>query len=683
MLTTRAWWFLVAVTLLLVVGLLRPLLPLTMTGLALLLWFGGQWLLFAVRLPGLRSVQLEREIRDEQGPVNTLWAGQGFEVRVRLVWHEKLDLPFAAVTDPVPFGVEQESGLSEVQGELNREEPLELGYRMRCPTAGVARFEGVRIQVADLQGFFYHVHFVHAPRVLRILPVLVQRGGQPASKKRHNLLIPPGIHRFRRPGSGSELLDLRDYLPGDPPKTIAWKVSARRDRLITKEFESEVPVRCTLFVDTSNSVRVPGLVSSGHQPATYGKALDRLVHLAAGILQASASIRDLTGLCLFDEQGVTSVRPDRSGRHLTQMLHMLAEAAALMPRQERIKPEHLLPLAFSFAREVYPDQMSPDINSMPLWLRWVSGFSGYSRRRLRLFDWLHRRKHELVVVSWWLSFWALFLPPGMILTGRLFGSRALDEAGVIAFAVATFASLMLWYTTLMVFGSDALFGWGKRRRDRWRKQLAALLSVEYGLIPGGVSALLEDDDAFALLVQRFLADHRVPYLLPLYDRAGRYQFAAPGKVQVLSGALVSAVGKGHDNELFVLLADLLELDDQLEPLLRAVGVALSRHHQVILICPWPPGLDLPRDNPSRQAAASLAVHGRPTPPSEPALPSRPERVALWDQTATTLRFQAAYHRLRRTFARLGVPVLCAAGDEPVPLILTRLERLRTLGRPHS
>ena len=46
-------------------------------------------------------------------------------------------------------------------------------------------------------------------------------------------------------------------------------------------------------------------------------------------------------------------------------------------------------------------------------------------------------------------------------------------------------------------------------------------------------------------------------------------------------------------EVFVLLADLLELDDHLDPLLRAVRVALGRHHQVMLICPWPPGLELP------------------------------------------------------------------------------------------
>ena len=63
--------------------------------------------------------------------------------------------------------------------------------------------------------------------------------GKTATAKRHNLLPPPGVHRHRRPGSGGELLDLRDYLPGDPPKTIAWKVSARRDKLITREYERD------------------------------------------------------------------------------------------------------------------------------------------------------------------------------------------------------------------------------------------------------------------------------------------------------------------------------------------------------------------------------------------------------------------------------------------------------------
>src|SRR5205823_5793624 len=169
--------------------------------------------------------------------------------------------------------------------------------------------------------------------------------GRTAASKRHNLLPPPGINRLPRPGSGSELLDLRDYLPGDPPKTIAWKASARRDRLITKEFESEVPVRCTLFVDTSNAVRVG---KAGQRP------LNKLVEIAASVAQANAAARDLTGLCLFDERTTTYVRPARGTRHLARQINLLVDAAARQSAADEVGVEQLLPAAYAFAREVYP-----------------------------------------------------------------------------------------------------------------------------------------------------------------------------------------------------------------------------------------------------------------------------------------------------------------------------------------
>ena len=90
-----------------------------------------------------------------------------------------------------------------------------------------------------------------------------------------------------------------------------------------------------------------------------------------------------------------------------------------------------------------------------------------------------------------------------------------------------------------------------------RKRMAALLSVQYHLGPGGLAVLLEDDERFSLYLQRFLADHHVPYTLPLYDDSGKYLFASPEKVEVLARGLLRAVGRGRDNELFVLLADLL------------------------------------------------------------------------------------------------------------------------------
>src|SRR5205823_2964027 len=56
-----------------------------------------------------------------------------------------------------------------------------------------------------------------------------------------------------------------------------------------------------------------------------------------------------------------------------------------------------------------------------------------------------------------------------------------------------------------------------RRLARWRKRLAALLSVRHGLAPGGLQALLEDDDLYSTHLQRFLSEHQVPYAVSLYD----------------------------------------------------------------------------------------------------------------------------------------------------------------------
>src|SRR5262249_12688064 len=209
------------------------------------------------------------------------------------------------------------------QGPISAAAPLEMRYSVRCPAPGRARFEGLGVRLADLQGFFYHAAFLADVAEYPVLPPLADAQGRTPTVKRHNILPAPGLHRHPRPGTGSELLDLRDYLPGDPPRTIAWKVSARRDRLITKEFESEVPVRCTLFLDTAHSVRVrpPGK-----------NALTRLVEIAAAVAQASAGVRDLTGLCLFDERGVPLyLRPARGPRHLVKVLNVLADAAGLAP----------------------------------------------------------------------------------------------------------------------------------------------------------------------------------------------------------------------------------------------------------------------------------------------------------------------------------------------------------------
>jgi uncharacterized protein (DUF58 family) len=660
MLTSRGWWFLMIVSAVLALGVLSSLMSLTWLGLTLLLWFLSEWLLFVLRLrlavPGLR---FRRQLYDDRGPVDTLWAGKSVRVELEMAGAHWLGQPYLKITDYVPFGATRESGANEAEGILTPETPLSLSYRLRCPAPTRIRYEGLGIQLSDLQGLFYHAAFLPSLALYRVLPPLADIEGHRPTVKRHNLLPSPGLHRHLRPGSGSELLDLRDYLPGDPPKTIAWKVSARRDRLITKEFESEVPLRCTLFVDTSNSVRVgaPGRT-----------ALARLVDLSAAVAQAAAGARDLVGLCLFDDKHTSRyVRPARGARHIVGLLNLLAEAASQAPATGQARLRTLLPLAYSFAHRIYPHLLRPAVNRVPGWLPWLWPLPTYTDQPVRLSRRLFR----------WLFFAAAYLPLLLVVLFCVLFADVIALLAdpllplppgwlpVIGAALAVGVAVLYYPLVNQLYRCLGLFIRFKRHRlARWRKQMAAVVAERYNLGPGGLGLLLEDDAAMVGSLQRFLAEHQVPYPLPLFDRRGRYLFASPGKITVLAQALLRAVGKGHDNELFVLLVDGLELTDHLDPLLRAVKVTLARHHQVVVICPWPPGVPPPGTT-------------RPTTGQGWALAQADLRLAV--HQATIDRLHQAFARLRQAFARLGVPVVCAASGDPVQLILDRLAQMRQLG----
>lgn len=610
MLTGRGWLLLVALLSLTGAGLAvgNPLL--VMVGGTLLSWFLTSWLWFAIRIRLLHGKLLvERSVSNQHGSADCLWSGTRFTLEVRLINASRWPLPFVHILERVPPLAAVLRGSTEASGPVSRAQPLQLRYQAHCQAAGQICFDGVQATICDLQGFFVHTMFIRDGKVLRVLPRLVDARGRPAGVKRHNQLPLLGHHAHRRPGTGSELLDLRDYMPGDPPKTIAWKASARRDRLMTKEFESEVPIRCTLFVDQSQSVRVGG---------PGNNALARLVDIASAVSQANAARRDLTGLCLFDELGIQYHRPGRGSRHLVQLMQRLAEAASAMPSARDVPVSRLLALAYGLAQDIYPEFLEPQNNVFPFWLPLWSPHPAYAMRH----------------------------PPWL---ARSYLTRPL---------------LWVWQRL-----SPAA-----HRDYRWRKQLAAFLSVRYRIAPAGLASLLEDDEVFARYLQRFLGEHQVSPPAEYYDSRGRYQYAAPGKIDVLSRTLLRAVGKGHDNELFVLLADLLEAEDGLGKLLSAVKVALGRHHQVLVVCPWPAGFPLPsrsRVEDRKSVAILPAVLERL---------SRYRTVQAMVRRATVLRFHRAFFRLRDSFARLGVQVVCAADDDSVELILKRLDRLRTLER---
>ncbi|HEY2910087.1 MAG TPA: DUF58 domain-containing protein, partial [Gemmataceae bacterium] len=320
MLTSRGWWFLALnVAILLLGATVLPdytVVP-AIIALTLIAWFLYEWISFHIQVNAAASrLKFTRRIIQGDREVPMVWANLPFDVRLRIEHDSRIGLAFVAFEDRLPQVAQLLDGDNEKLTAVPPNEPVRIVYGLKAPSPGILRFEGVKVQLADLHGFFHHRAFLHDETEYLILPPLADDEGKQRADKRFNTLPPPGIHRLRRPGSGGELLDLRDYRPGDPPKMIAWKASARRDRLITKEYESDVPVRCVLFLDTSDGVR---LGPPAHTP------LAKMAGLASGVAQAAAGNRDLVGLATFDEHEQQGVKPARTKIHMIGLLRRLAE----------------------------------------------------------------------------------------------------------------------------------------------------------------------------------------------------------------------------------------------------------------------------------------------------------------------------------------------------------------------
>ena len=119
-----------------------------------------------------------------------------------------------------------------------------------------------------------------------------------------------GLHRSPYHGFSVEFTEYRQYVPGDDPRYLDWRLYARSDRFYVKRFEDETNLRCHLILDTSKSMTFGSL---GYTKADYAKTL------CATLGYFLNTQRDAVGLVRFDEadRGVhsgTLPRSDISGR---------------------------------------------------------------------------------------------------------------------------------------------------------------------------------------------------------------------------------------------------------------------------------------------------------------------------------------------------------------------------------
>lgn len=123
-------------------------------------------------------------------------------------------------------------------------------------------------------------------------------------------------------GYSVEFVDHREYVPGDEPRTIDWRMLARTGRHYVKRFEMESNMNVVTLLDASASMGY----RSPEAPDRLTK-FEYAAYLAASIAYLAKRQQDAPGMVMFD-QGIREFIPPRQGqRHLFTILSRLEQAA--------------------------------------------------------------------------------------------------------------------------------------------------------------------------------------------------------------------------------------------------------------------------------------------------------------------------------------------------------------------
>ncbi len=271
-------------------------------GLASLFFFSNVW-----GLPEKIEVKLDRDIV----PYET-FGNEDIRVESSIRNLTATSLGNLEIHEILDGRITPEKGTSYAPLSIGPFEELHLIFEFPSPPRATYEIGPLIARVRDPFGF-YLTEKKLGPATLSVIPRPERIRG---ARFRPRHVGPwPGVIPSRVLGLGTEFYSMREYIPGDDPKRINWKASARCNELIVNETEAERVTDVMIVLDTDVTFFGP----------TETELFERGVQAAASLTRLLLSQGNRVGLVLQGgERG--SIPAGFGKRHERRMLFLLAAA---------------------------------------------------------------------------------------------------------------------------------------------------------------------------------------------------------------------------------------------------------------------------------------------------------------------------------------------------------------------
>ncbi|MEO7037549.1 MAG: DUF58 domain-containing protein [Polyangiaceae bacterium] len=218
------------------------------------------------------------------------------------------------------FAPELSIEIVPAQGEVPASGRLRVVLRVSGRRVGRFGIHGLSLEVQGNPGL-YEVPLTFAnPYGVEVMPRAYQAFAHQARGGRSHQSADRG-----RPGpvagDGDQLRELREHRAGDALRRVAWKASAKRGRLMVREYEREERDVVWFILDASVEL---GAGNPGYTP------LDRAIDEVSGYVTRHAARGDRVGLAVIGARTLTMLKPQRGTAHTARILQALSYSASFV-----------------------------------------------------------------------------------------------------------------------------------------------------------------------------------------------------------------------------------------------------------------------------------------------------------------------------------------------------------------
>jgi uncharacterized protein (DUF58 family) len=186
---------------------------------------------------------------------------------------------------PLPHGLRVVDGSDVRAIDLVAGEPRTIPVSVVADRWGSHSIGAIAVRVYDRASLYRYELTLPAVATVRVYPhqYRIRAAAYPS---RTQLVAGDRVAR-RAAGEGIELADLRMFLPGDRPRDINWRASARRNELWITQRHPERSTDVVLFVDMfAESMLLPAVRAAGALADSYLATRDRVALVGfGGLLQ--------------------------------------------------------------------------------------------------------------------------------------------------------------------------------------------------------------------------------------------------------------------------------------------------------------------------------------------------------------------------------------------------------------